>query len=308
LLSEHVKFDLIILRYGELALKASYTRKVFEQRLLKNIVSACDQMNISCTVDRHFGRMYITTPEITEASNILQKIFGVHSCSPALATNADMNSIADKAIGLMEKMIHGQQSFAVRVQRTGEHSFTSLDVAREIGQRINNSFPLHVDLNNPDIELFIEIRDKNAYVFTEKIIGPGGMPQGTQGNILGHITNTMDLLATWYLLKRGCSIIFFIQEDYMFKKTNTFLSQWFIPAKLVSYNTSRDLSLEIQHRIADYRCSAVVRGLSFSNGEEETLEEIKLINNSIDVPLLLPIIGLNREDINKEADKIGLNL
>jgi thiamine biosynthesis protein ThiI len=303
-----VKFDLIIIRYGELALKAPYTRKIFEQRLLKNITSACDQMNMICSIDREWGRFYITTSRVKEAVNILSKIFGVSSFSPALKTSANMELIAETAIALMGSVVDDQQSFAVRVQRTGDHPFTSLDVARQIGKRILESFPLRVDLTHPDIELSIEVRNNNAYVFIDKFRGPGGMPQGTQGRILGYISSDIDILASWYLLKRGCSVVFFIQEERMNKKTNAFLRRWFIPEKIISYDAERNLLSQLHEIIATYRCSAMVQGLSFSEGENKILEEIKTINSSIDVPLLLPLIAMSRDDIRQKADHIGLDL
>jgi len=308
ILSESVTFDIIIIRYGELALKAPYTRRIFEQRLLKNISSACTQADIVCSLDRQWGRIYVSTSNMTEAVRSFQNIFGISSFSPAMKTNADIDSISEQALMLMKSLIGHQKSFAVRVQRSGEHRFTSLDVARDIGQRINDAFPLRVDLTDPDIELSIEIRDNHAYVFTDKFRGPGGMPQGTQGKILGLIDSSRDLVACWYLLKRGCSIVFYIREEGMLERTKAFLEQWFTPSKLIGLDTNHESLKKINQVITSHHCSALVQGLSFSNGGTQILEKIETISKAIDVPLLLPLIAFSADDIERKSEQIGLPL
>ena len=63
--------------------------------------------------------------------------------------------------------------------------------------------------------MFIEIRNENAYFFTEKINGTGGLPSGTQGKILAIIDVPKSILAAWSLMRRGCSIIFLRTNNQM---------------------------------------------------------------------------------------------
>jgi thiamine biosynthesis protein ThiI len=308
LLPEHVNPEVILVRYGEIALKASYTRKVFEQRLIKNISDAFSQRDIDCHIENQWGRLLIYSDNIEESLRILEKIFGITSVSPAEKTSADVDSISKNALALMNSLYRDQSSFALRVRRSGEHSFSSLDIARIVGKKIDEKLPVHVDLTNPDIELFIEIRGSYAYLFIEKFRGPGGMPQGTQGAVLGYIDSVQSLLASWYLLKRGCSIIFFIKDPVFFGNTREFVKKWFIRSKIIKYENDKEIWSQINDIIRRYHCSAMVSGFSFGSDQKDTIETIKAIHGEISVPLLLPLISLNHDLIGEKARSVGLPL
>ena len=93
------------------------------------------------------------------------------------------------ALQLTKNILTEEKSFAIRSTRVGTHTFSSQQVAVHIGNDIVKATHAGVDLTNPDIELFIEIRDKKSFLFTEKINGVGGLPLGTQGRILALIEN-----------------------------------------------------------------------------------------------------------------------
>ena len=90
-----------------------------------------------------------------------------------------------------------------------------------------------MNLTNPDFELFIEIRNDMAYLFVEKIKGYGGMPLGTQGNILAFIESPKSLLASWYLIHRGCKPIFLSSDEIKKDVIDKFLNKWFIKSKIL---------------------------------------------------------------------------
>ena len=90
-----MKYELILIRYGEIALKGKVTRRYFENALVKNIKSALKTENISHTIGREWGRIYVFTSQINESIDVLQRIFGVTSFSPSLKTTVDMGAISD---------------------------------------------------------------------------------------------------------------------------------------------------------------------------------------------------------------------
>jgi thiamine biosynthesis protein ThiI len=177
-----------------------------------------------------------------------------------------------------------------------------------VGQDIKDYFRLNVDLTDPDIELFIEIRGDQAFIFVEKIEGPGGMPQGTQGLVLASINNMNSLIATWYILKRGCSVIFHITDPSMIDKTQEFLHYWFIKTKVMKADVKESLWKQINALTAEHKCSALVSGISFSLDKNEAIERIKAMKKRIDVPLLFPLIAFSDTEIKKKAELLGLNL
>lgn len=107
-------------------------------------------------------------------------------------------------------IIQEGQSFAIRARRAGTHDFTSRDVAIACGnavfQKVNKT--IKVDLDCPDVEIFVEMRQDKAYVFTESIKGVGGLPMGTQGRMVALISGGIDSpVAAWLMMKRGCEIV-----------------------------------------------------------------------------------------------------
>jgi len=117
-----------------------------------------------------------------------------------------------------------KKTFAVRARRTGSHKFTSMDINNQVGYII----PGKANLTDPDKELFIECRQKNTYIFTEKIPGPGGLPLGSAGKIFGLLKNQEDLTACLMMMKRGCEIIAVSDKTPLINK----LKKWHIGSEL----------------------------------------------------------------------------
>jgi len=187
-------------------------------KLVSNIKNALNRENIENKILKERGRIYIYTKKIKESINFLKKIFGIISISPSIQTKSDLDLISVKAINISKENIDENKSFALRVTRTGKHNFTSKDAAIKIGNEIVNVTKASVDLTNPDFELYIEIRNDKAFLFIEKIKGYGGMPIGTQGNVLAFIDTPQAILASWYLTHRGCRPIFLATDET--NKTN----------------------------------------------------------------------------------------
>jgi len=240
-----VKYELILVRYGEIALKSKETRKRFENTLVSNINNAFIQKNILNKIYKDWGRIYIFTDQINQSINLLKKIFGITSISPVIQTTSNLYSISEKAINVSKKNLDENKSFALRVTRTGEHKYTSQDVAIKIGKEIVNVTKARVDLTNPDFELFIEIRNEKAFLFTEKIKGYGGMPIGTQGNILAYIDTPNAILASWYLIKRGCKPIFLLNRETKKDVLDRFIDYWLIKSKIIEIDSKINIIKQI---------------------------------------------------------------
>lgn len=203
------EFDTVVVRFaGEIGIKAAWTRKLYERRLIANIKAVLKHHNLSYTrIVRKFGRLYIKTSQAEETAEKLGRVFGVSSLSPALETTSNLNSIIDVSISTTRGKFKKGKSFAVRCHRVGKHSYTSQEVCRQVGHKILDSFPeldLQVDLTRPEQTLQIEVREDKAYVFTDTVKGVGGLPLGTQPKTLCLLKgDVFSMVACWMTMKRG---------------------------------------------------------------------------------------------------------
>ena len=122
------------------------------------------------------------------------------------------------AIEVARPLFKKDMSFRIRARRTGQHGYTSVELARDAGSAVylaNEHLNPKVDLERPDLTIFIEVRQNRAFVFSEIISGPGGMPAGTQGKVLGLIANERDVAASWLMMKRGCRVFLSAENEEM---------------------------------------------------------------------------------------------
>jgi len=300
-----VKSNCILIRYGEIALKGRVTRRSFERKLVQNIKNGLEKNNISYSLREVQGRVFVQTEKIQKALGIITKIFGVTSCSPVLEIELDLKLAAKEAFNLVNESISEGQSFALRVNRSGTHEFTSQDIAVKIGAYIQNQKNFSVDLTNPDFELFIEIRDNKIYLFKNKIAGPGGMPLGTQGKIIAIIDNVNDILSSWYLMKRGCKVIFFISNPKITEQLKLFLHNWYAPSKIImKENNSR--TDQINHIIKKYKCNALCVGYVIYDSPDEIINKITYLKCNHQLPVLTPLISFDKKKVKKEMIEKGI--
>jgi len=298
-----VKFELIIIRYGEIALKSNYIRKKFESILIKNIRTILNKEKIKNKIERERGRIYLYTDQIDRSLIILKRIFGIVNFSPSTKTNSDIKSISEKAVNLSDDYLNKKMSFAVRTNRTGDHNYTSQDVSVKIGKKIQENTGCSVDLTNPDFELFIDIREENAYLFKEKINGPGGMPVGSQDKVLCFIDNIYSILACFYILRRGCKPLFFVKKDFDISLLNSFVKRWYIDSEKFVYSENNNFYSELNKKVSEKECKAVVTG--FFNLKND-FPKIKEFKKNIDVPVLHPLISFDENNLERKIEEIGV--
>ena len=212
--SEHeIQPEVIIVRYGELALKSTGVRNWYEKVLIKNIAAMLDSKNISYSqIRREWGRIFIETKDV-RAAEAVADVFGVVSTSPALKAEPTLENAASLCAALAKNLILEGESFAIRARRSGNHPFSSIDVGRTCGDTVweilekEGKHP-RVNLSSPDKEIFVEMRQNLAYVYLETFKGAGGLPLGTQGSMVVLMSGGLDSpVAAWLMMKRGVMII-----------------------------------------------------------------------------------------------------
>jgi thiamine biosynthesis protein ThiI len=213
-LGTKVLADVVLVRYGELALKSSGIRDWYEKLLVKNIAAMLDSRGIQYSqIRREWGRIFIETADSRTAAEAAADVFGVVSTSPAVTAEPSLEKAANVCADLAQGFIKEGESFAIRARRSGNHTFTSADVGKTCGDAVWNSLEKEgkhprVNLSFPDKEIFVEMRQNLAYIYLEIFKGVGGLPLGTQGSMVVLMSGGLDSpVAAWFMMKRGVMII-----------------------------------------------------------------------------------------------------
>lgn len=201
---------LFLVRYGELALKSPPVRREFERSLRHNILEQFLREGITGRLRSDAGHLYAEVDASEPALRALRRVFGVTSVSEVHETTTDRVAIRDRLLELAEPRLRPGSRFAVRARRTGQHPFTSQELARDLGSDILERFPdraLKVDLEQPDLELFVEVRGPRTYLYFDRAAGPGGLPLGVAGRLVALVDGPRGALGAFLMMKRGCRVV-----------------------------------------------------------------------------------------------------
>ena len=189
-----------LIRYGELALKSLPVRKRMETILVQRIREAFTE---NVRIRRSFGRIFVDTSGSGE--HALGRVFGIVSFSLVTPCQASMPDLCQAAVALLRDKQF--TTFAVAARRTGTHDFSSHDIQVQVGDAIRLQLHKKVNLSHPDVTISIEVREKDAYLFTDSNAGLGGYPLGAQGRVACLIRTPADELACWLMMRKGCTPI-----------------------------------------------------------------------------------------------------
>lgn len=283
---------LYLIRYGELGLKSRKVRSRFEMALRNNITSRFVNASKECRIEYDRGRIFLWADDETFSEETLTRTFGIVSFSKARETISDRESIFQLAIETARPFFKENMSFCIRARRNGQHPYTSMELARDTGSAVFLAYEHlnpRVNLTKPDLEISIEVRQNRAFVYTEKISGPGGMPLGTQGRVLGIMEKPRDIAACWPIMKRGCRVIVVIGNPEIAKP----LRNWDPNLKIVEPD-------DFQHLTRTQRAEGIILGWDAEtyDARQEELAELEL-------PVFFPLIGMADTDIEKLLTRIS---
>jgi thiamine biosynthesis protein ThiI len=197
----------VLVRYGELALKSPPVRREFERTLGRNILEQFERAGVSCRLRSDRGHLYLDVDDAELGARLVGRVFGVTSVSAVREAGADRAAIETAVLELAGPALVPGASFAVRARRTGQHAFTSQELARDLGGAVLAKWPeraLRVDLGSPEVEIAVEVRDKKAYVSLDRRPGPGGLPLGVAGRVVALVDGPRGALGAYLMMKRGC--------------------------------------------------------------------------------------------------------
>ncbi|HUV60681.1 MAG TPA: THUMP domain-containing protein [Thermoplasmata archaeon] len=241
----------LLVRYGEIGLKSERVRRRFEAALVGDIKHKHATAGVPCIVSSGRGRIFVDSNDWRRSCEILSRTFGVVSFSPTTRVSSDLEQLSREVVRFAEPLMFEEAAFAIRARRSGSHPYTSQTLCEKIGDAIrsaNKERRVKVDLDEPDVELFIEVRGRDAYLFSSVLPGPGGMPKSTQGRVLAMLSSERGIAAAWLLMKRGCTVVAACGD----KELADQLVAWDADIKIIAPEG------DVFMKAADERCLAVV--------------------------------------------------
>ncbi len=317
----------IIIHYSEIALKGK-NRAYFENKLIQNIKKA---LNAQKTYKR-YGKIICETKNTEKAEEILKKIPGIALFSFAEQTELNINKIKKTAEKLIKK--EKTKTFTIKTKRSNKQfPLTSPQINKQIAQHIEKTTGKTGQLKKAQTTLYIEIGEKNAYLYTQKHKGTGGLPTGTSGKIISMLSGGIDSpTASYMLMKRGAKIIFahFYNEKIQknrkkIEELTKQLTKYQLQSKLYLIKFGelqqelikkipsklrmivyRRYMIKIANKIAQKeKAKAITTGDNLGQVASQTLQNLKCAYDATKIPILTPLIGMNKEEIMQTAKKIG---
>lgn len=332
-----MKYDHLIVRYGELTLKGS-NRKKFVNQLKTNVTRALkplDGFHIKGKRDRMYIELF-EEADIDEIIHRLSKVYGIKSISPVLKTEKNDQAMADVAVQLAQSFDKGS-TFKIDVKRSDKsYPKDTYELQREIGGAVlKNVEGLTVDVRQPQHEIRVEVRLDAIYIYVEVIQGSGGLPVGTGGKTLLMLSGGIDSpVAGMEVMKRGVTIeaIHFHSPPFTSEKAKEkvieltrIMSERVGPIKLhivpftdlqkqinksVHPRYTMTSTRRLMMRVADqlvHKIGAlgIVNGENLGQVASQTLNSMYAINHVTSTTVLRPLLTLDKEDIVKKAKEIG---
>lgn len=313
----------ILVHYGEIGLKGK-NRPDFENKLVSNI-----NESLESDVKKEQGRIIVQT-ESKDAMSKLSRIFGIEWFAQCTEVDNSLESITEQSI----KELKEEKTFKVDCSRSYKnYPLTSMEVNSKVGESILDCCNTSVSLKSPEKTVYIEIDKDKAYVFSEKMRGMGGLPIGSSGKVLSLLSGGIDSpVSSLMMMKRGCSIDYLhihslrnkeevqdskISEIYGILKEYSPKSKLYIapylPFESVTRGGKYDLvifrrfMMRIAQKLAqDIGAQALITGESVGQVASQTLENMSCIDSACKMPILRPLVGMNKEEIISLSKNFGL--
>ncbi len=329
-----------LLKYAEIGIKGK-NRYKFENALCEQIRIKLSKIEGDFTVVREQGRIYVQADkdfDFDEVIETLQKVFGVCAISPVeVIEDKSWENLTKAAGDFIEKQYEDINfSFKVKSKRSDKHyQFTSPEVCVEMGAYLLKRFGgLSVDVHNPDVYIWVEIRDK-AYIYSKVYQGIGGMPLGTAGKAMLLLSGGIDSPVAGYMIsRRGVVLdaVYFHAPPYTSERAKEKVINL---AKIISCYTGKirlniinftDIQMYIYEkcpheeltiimrrymmRIAEEiainnECIGLITGESIGQVASQTMQSLMVTNEVCQLPVYRPLIAFDKQDIVRLAEKIG---
>ncbi len=327
--------SIFVIHYGELGLKKG-NRDYFEKTLCRTIeetLSGCG----AGKVRRISGRLILALPadaDIEQIKHRLGHVFGVTYSAEARSVEWDIENLCRTAWSMIEGRTFS--SFRIDTRRPDKRfPLTSMEVNAEVGAYVQKRSQARVDLNHADLSCQIELVEGRALISVDRIRGPRGLPSHTGGKVAVLLSGGIDSpVAAWRIMRRGCYAVFVhfhsfphtnVESQHKAREVATLLAKYQLRSRIhmvpfvdiqrrIMVETPLDTRvilyrrymLRIAERIAiREKARALVTGDSLGQVASQTLENIDVISRAVPMPVLRPLVGMDKEEIISVARQIG---
>jgi thiamine biosynthesis protein ThiI len=325
----------VLIRYHEIALKKG-NRPYFIDLLRRNLVSAVGGLPLTDAKALQ-GRILLSFDEATDREEIrrrVERVFGVANFSFIERAPASVEALEQKILQALDGRSFA--SFRIDARRADKtFPFTSPEINRVLGAAVKAKSGARVDLENAEMTISVEILPQAAFFGFDKFAGPGGLPVGASGRVVSLISGGFDSpVAAYRMMQRGCRLIFvhFHSAPYLDRTSqekcrelvklltrHQFRSRLYLvpfgeiqrqivagvlrPLRVVLY---RRMMLRIAEAIArKEKAQALITGESLAQVASQTLENMAVIQQAAALPILRPLVGMDKQEIIDQARKIG---
>jgi len=323
----------VLVASSEFTLKSSPVRRTLEQRLIDDLKFALRRGNLECSrVEREAARFVVFGVKQTDtAAAYCSRIFGVaYAASARLLTNPNLDEITTEMVELAQRHLSPGQSFAVRAHRSTSGHIARRDVELQGGAKILSTIKdqgTRVNLDAPDVTFHVDLVGEDAYLYCERLKGPGGLPLSAQWKMLTLLDcGPLSILAACAMMRRGCVTELLVPLSTaipnLSAKTQLPLAEKL--AKLVTRPNHKAFTLEIDELLAARNPKASwrvwVRAMALGFAQENRFKGVVFgdisgrlpILNSANVasnqpPVFHPLLGLERQDLTELSNLVGID-
>ena len=331
-----MQYSEIMVRYGELSTKGK-NRKNFIDRLGYNVRQALHEFpNLKIAAHRDRMHIQLNGEDSEKVMARLGQVFGIQNFSPSVKVERDVKKVQAMAIEMMKEKYRPGLTFKINTRRS-DHKFKYDTNAMNdlLGGTILQAFDdIHVKMKDPDVTLRCEVRPDGIFLSYGKINGAGGLPVGTAGKAMLMLSGGIDSPVAGYLaMKRGVAIemVHFFSPPYTSEQALNKAKQ--LTAKLAPYVGTikfiqvpfTEIQETIKHEVPEGYLMTIQRrfmlrlaekiakmrkGLAIFNGEalgqvaSQTLESMAAINDVTTMPVLRPVLSMDKNEIIEIAQKI----
>ena len=331
--------DILLLKLGEIVLKG-LNRRSFEQKLVGNVrrrLLGLGQFQVSCMQSTIYVEPLDEDADMDAAFAAMQDVFGIVKISRAAACEKDKDAIVQLAVDYLREDMMRAKSFKVESKRSDKRfPMTSIQLSQYVGGELAEAYPnCEVNVHDPELVVHIEVRDMAAYVHAAPIDGAGGMPVGSNGVAVTLLSGGIDSPVSSYMIaKRGVRLI--PVHYFSFPYTSQQAKEKVIELGnlLTAYCGSMTLEIvpfthiqeeirdkcpeeyftlimrrfmmRIAEKIAVYNgAKAIVTGENLGQVASQTMEAMATTQAVLTLPVLQPLVGMDKEEIVRAARKIG---
>ena len=331
--------EIFLLKMGEMVLKG-LNRRTFEERLMGNARRRLQKYGKF----RIYSRQSITYVEPKEAGcdmdgafATLSRLFGVVGLSRAKACEKTPEAILETAKTYLHDDLMAARTFKVESKRSDKtFPLTSIQLSQYVGGELNEAFPhIQADMHHPELTVHVEVRDFAAYVHGDPAPGAGGLPVGVGGKAVSLLSGGIDSpVASWMMAKRGVALemVHFFSYPYTSPEAKDkvltlaqLLTPWcgrltvhVVPFTRIQEQLRlhcpealftllmRRFMMRIAERVAERNsCKAIVTGENLGQVASQTMEAMDVTHCVTGLPVLQPLVGMDKEEIVRHARAIG---